>query len=285
MIERGNPPYQGQVGPPGGLVEEDEDLDVCAHRELEEETKVTDVSLEQLHAFGAPHRDPRGRLVTVAYYTLVRPDRLHPAAASDAANVRWFAVDALPSLAFDHAEIIAMARRRLRARLDESVDAFGFLPKTFTMEDLRTLVEIVGGERLDPAALSAPGVGPRADRGYRANKGRDASTGSALSRAAPKVIVSLRNSAHVGSPSGETRTITLPKFSPRKSPIKARGAFSRPSTMSSRYLMRPSRTSGPTSARKSGCWLAKSNTMKPRSVSRFVNTLTHEQRNPIDATR
>ena len=123
---------------PGGLVEEDEDLDVCARRELEEETGVTDVSLEQLHTFGAPHRDPRGRLVTVAYYTLVRPDRLKPKAASDAANVRWFAVDELPSLAFDHAEIIAMARRRLRARLDESADAFGFLPKTFTLEELRT---------------------------------------------------------------------------------------------------------------------------------------------------
>src|ERR1700722_16479934 len=120
LIQRGNPPFQGSWALPGGLVDEGEDLDVCAHRELEEETKVTGVSLEQLHAFGAPGRDPRGRLVTVAYYTLVRPDRLHPESASDAANVRWFAVDGLPSLAFDHAEIIAMARRRLRARLDES---------------------------------------------------------------------------------------------------------------------------------------------------------------------
>ena len=72
LIQRGNPPYQGKWALPGGLVEEDEDLDVCAHRELEEETKVTGVVLEQLHTFGAPHRDPRGRLVTVAYYTLVR---------------------------------------------------------------------------------------------------------------------------------------------------------------------------------------------------------------------
>jgi 8-oxo-dGTP diphosphatase len=149
LIQRGNPPYQGKWALPGGLVEEDEDLDVCAHRELEEETKVTKVTLEQLHTFGAPTRDPRGRLVTVAYYTLVHPDQLHPEAASDAANVRWFAVDALPSLAFDHAEIIAMARARLRARLDESADAFGFLPKTFTLDELRKVHEIVGGERLD----------------------------------------------------------------------------------------------------------------------------------------
>lgn len=150
LIQRGHPPFQGRWALPGGLVEEDEDLDVCAHRELEEETGVTDVALEQLHAFGAPDRDPRGRLVTVAYYTLVRPDRLKPKAADDAAAVGWFAVDDLPELAFDHAEIIAMARRRLRARLDESADAFGFLPETFTLEELRTLVEIVGGEPIDP---------------------------------------------------------------------------------------------------------------------------------------
>jgi 8-oxo-dGTP diphosphatase len=149
LIQRGNPPYQGKWALPGGLVEEDEDLDVCAHRELEEETKVTNVALEQLHTFGTPHRDPRGRLVTVAYYTLVHPDRLHPEAASDAADVRWFAVDTLPSLAFDHAKIIAMARRRLRARFDESVDAFDFLPMTFTLDELRKVHEIVGGERLD----------------------------------------------------------------------------------------------------------------------------------------
>jgi 8-oxo-dGTP diphosphatase len=151
LIQRGNPPFQGSWALPGGLVEEDEDLDLCAHRELEEETKVADVSLEQLHTFGAPHRDPRGRLVTVAYYTLVRPDRLKPKAASDAANVRWFALEELPaSLAFDHAEIIAMAHKRLRARFDESAAAFGFLPKTFTLEEFRSVVEIVIGERVDP---------------------------------------------------------------------------------------------------------------------------------------
>jgi 8-oxo-dGTP diphosphatase len=150
LIQRGNPPFQGSWALPGGLVEEDEDIDVCARRELEEETKVTGVSLEQLHTFGAPNRDPRGRLVTVAYYTLVRPDRLKPKASSDAANVGWLVVDELPSsLAFDHAEIIAMARKRLRAKFDESAAAFGFLPKTFTLEEFRAVVEIIAGERLD----------------------------------------------------------------------------------------------------------------------------------------
>ena len=98
----------------GGLVEPGEDLEVCAHRELEEETHLTGLSLEQLHAFGAPNRDPRGRVVSVAYLTLVRADRLEPPrAGDDAADIRWFDIDDLPSLAFDHAEIIALARRRL----------------------------------------------------------------------------------------------------------------------------------------------------------------------------
>jgi 8-oxo-dGTP diphosphatase len=150
LIQRGNPPFQGRWALPGGLVEEDEDLDGCARRELEEEAGVAGLELVQLHTFGAPHRDPRGRYVTVAYYTLVRPDRLNPQAASDAANVRWFPVDGLPSLAFDHAEIIAMARRRLRKRLEESAIAFGFLPDTFTLNDLRRMHEIVRGEPIDP---------------------------------------------------------------------------------------------------------------------------------------
>jgi 8-oxo-dGTP diphosphatase len=150
LIQRGHPPFQGKWALPGGLVEADEDLDVCAHRELREETGVTGIALEQLHAFGKPNRDPRGRLVTVAYFTLVRPDRLKPKAADDAANVRWFAVDELPSLAFDHAKIIAMSRRRLRATIDEFANAFQFLPRAFTLDELRSVAEIVAGERLDP---------------------------------------------------------------------------------------------------------------------------------------
>jgi 8-oxo-dGTP diphosphatase len=149
LIERRNPPFQGKWALPGGLVEVDEDLDVCARRELEEETGVTGVRLEQLHTFGKPGRDPRGRLVTVAYLTLVQPDRLKPKAGSDAAKFQWAAVGELPSLAFDHAKIIAMARDRLRARFDETPNPFDFLPKTFTLDEVRKIAEIVGGERLD----------------------------------------------------------------------------------------------------------------------------------------
>ena len=154
LIQRGNPPFQGRWALPGGLVEPDEDVDVCARRELEEETGVTGLSLEQLHTFGAPHRDPRGRIVTVAYYTMVRAGHLKPPrAGSDAAGVGWFALDGLPDLAFDHAEIVSLARRRLKARLDQSPAAFGYLPAAFTLGEMRALYELVGGESLDPRAF------------------------------------------------------------------------------------------------------------------------------------
>jgi 8-oxo-dGTP diphosphatase len=150
LIQRKNPPFQGSWALPGGFLEVDEDLDVCARRELEEETGVTGLELEQLHTFGAPHRDPRGRVVTVAYFTLVQAGRMKPPrAASDAANVRWFEVDNLPSLAFDHAEILSLARRRLQQRLEFSAAAFHYLPKTFTLSELQSLFEIIRGERLD----------------------------------------------------------------------------------------------------------------------------------------
>jgi 8-oxo-dGTP diphosphatase len=153
LIQRGNPPFQGRWALPGGLLEPDEDLDVCARRELEEETGVTGLPLEQLQSFGAPRRDPRGRVVTVAYLTMVRAERLKPRAGSDAAGVGWFAVAALPALAFDHAEIIAVARRRLSARFDQSAAAFGYLPRTFALEEMRAFYEILRGEPMDPRAF------------------------------------------------------------------------------------------------------------------------------------
>ncbi len=149
LIERGNPPYQGHWALPGGILEEDEDLDVCARRELEEETGVAGLELEQFHAFGAPGRDPRGRFVTVAYLTLVQPDRLAPKVASDAAGVGWFAVDSLPPMAFDHAEIIAMARRHLVLRLEQSPSAFNYLPGPIEPDERRHVLQTIRGERVN----------------------------------------------------------------------------------------------------------------------------------------
>jgi len=115
LIERDGEPYAGRWALPGGFVEMDEDLETAARRELHEETGVVVDSLEQLHTFGAVDRDPRGRVISVAYYGLTTQDRHTPRAASDARRVGWFAVDKPPSLAFDHGAALRMAIARLQA--------------------------------------------------------------------------------------------------------------------------------------------------------------------------
>ncbi len=153
LIERGGAPFQGCWALPGGFVEHDEDVDEAARRELEEETGVKGLSLEQLHTFGAPNRDPRGRVVTIAYYTLVPAGRLSPRAGDDAARAQWFDADNLPPLAFDHAAIVALARRRLGTGLEGTTLAAPFLPKAFTLADLRALHELIRGQPLEPRSF------------------------------------------------------------------------------------------------------------------------------------
>ena len=113
LIRRAEAPFEGCWALPGGFVEIDEDLDTAAARELAEETGIRGIRLDQLYAFGQPDRDPRERVISVAYTGLVQAADTTVKAASDAADVRWFALDSLPALAFDHAEIIAMVRARL----------------------------------------------------------------------------------------------------------------------------------------------------------------------------
>jgi 8-oxo-dGTP diphosphatase len=153
LIERGGAPFEGCWALPGGFVEHDEDLDEAARRELEEETGVKGLALDQFHTFGAPDRDPRGRVVTVAYYTLVPADRLSPQAGDDAARAQWFDADQLPPLAFDHAQILALARRRLTAALEATTLAASFLPEAFTLAELRALHELIRGEPIEPRAF------------------------------------------------------------------------------------------------------------------------------------
>lgn len=143
LIKRGGEPYQGRWALPGGFVEMDEDLEACARRELEEETGVSGVYLEQLYTFGRPDRDPRERVITVAYYALIPSDQVRLQAATDAEAVGWFAFEELPPLAFDHDEIVAMAHQRLVAKLDYSTIAFQFLPREFTLSDLQDVYEII----------------------------------------------------------------------------------------------------------------------------------------------
>lgn len=149
LIKRGGEPYQGRWALPGGFVELDEDLEASARRELEEETGVSGVYLEQLYTFGRPDRDPRERVITVAYYALIPSDQVRLQAATDAEAVGWFAFEELPPLAFDHDEIVTMAHQRLVAKLDYSTIAFQFLPREFTLSELQEVYEIIRREPVD----------------------------------------------------------------------------------------------------------------------------------------
>ncbi|MFK7998754.1 MAG: NUDIX domain-containing protein [Polyangiales bacterium] len=149
LIERGVPPFEGSWALPGGFVHMDEDLPEAARRELEEETGLSSSYLEQLSTFDDVGRDPRGRVVTVAYYALVRLRDHRIQAATDACDARWFAVWDVPSLAFDHELIVQQALERLKTKVRREPIGFELLPKKFTLSQLRGLYETVLETPLD----------------------------------------------------------------------------------------------------------------------------------------
>ena len=114
LIQRKHPPFEGCWALPGGFIEMEEPLEASALRELAEETGVTDVALTEVGIFGAPSRDPRGRVITIAYATVVEKSILNVKAGSDASEAAWFSNTELPKLAFDHNEIIQKALEKLK---------------------------------------------------------------------------------------------------------------------------------------------------------------------------
>ena len=149
LIQRKNSPFQGQWALPGGFVEMDETLEEAARRELFEETGMSNVFLEQLYTFGAVDRDPRDRVVSVAYYALVKPADHRVHAASDASDASWFSVGSTLRLAFDHNEILRRASDRLRAKVRYQPIGFELLPKKFTLRQLQQLYETILDRTLD----------------------------------------------------------------------------------------------------------------------------------------
>lgn len=143
LIRRGQEPYMGRWALPGGFVEMDESLDDAAARELKEEVGVEKVYLEQLYTFGEPSRDPRGRVISVAYFALVDAERQHISAASDAADAAWHSVFRPPRLAFDHRRILDYAVWRLRNKLEWTTVGYELLPKRFTLSELQRVYEII----------------------------------------------------------------------------------------------------------------------------------------------
>jgi 8-oxo-dGTP diphosphatase len=160
LIRRGEQPFLDHWALPGGFVRvgdaatnQGEDLDEAAARELAEETGLQrgSVFLEQLYTFGSAFRDPRMRVISVAYYALVPPDLAMSArAGSDARATSWSPVDSCPALAFDHDQILAVALERIRGKLDYSTIALELVPDPFTAADLRKVHETIEGRPLDP---------------------------------------------------------------------------------------------------------------------------------------
>lgn len=149
LIQRALEPFQGKWALPGGFVHVGESLDEAARRELTEETGLENVFLEQLYTFGAVNRDPREHVVSVAYYALVKLSDHRAQAATDAADARWFPIAELPALAFDHADIFALALARLRGKVRYQPIGFELLPPQFTLSELQHLYETVLATPLD----------------------------------------------------------------------------------------------------------------------------------------
>ena len=149
LIQRDIEPFAGRWALPGGFVHMDETLDDAARRELREETGLSNVFLEQLYTFGDVDRDPRGRVVTVAHYALVKLSDHAVKAATDARNAAWFTVDDVPTLAFDHGRVLEAAYARLQGKVRYQPIGFELLPPKFTLTQLQRMYEKVLDRPLD----------------------------------------------------------------------------------------------------------------------------------------
>lgn len=149
LVERGGEPYKGMWALPGGFMHINETIDECASRELAEETNLRNIYLEQFKVFSSVKRDPRERVVTVAYIALVRPADYQVIAGDDAVNAMWFNESKLPPLAFDHNEIIREARQYIAEVIRIKPIAFNLLDETFTAAELQRVYETINHATYD----------------------------------------------------------------------------------------------------------------------------------------
>lgn len=149
LVRRAETPFQGIWSLPGGFLLENESLDSAAQRVLHEKTGVSEVYMEQLYTFGDPQRDPRSRVITVAYIALIPWQSLPQPESEKIADLTWSSVDALPKLAFDHKQILEYAVMRLRAKVSYSNIVYGLMPKQFRLSELQRMYETIIDDSLD----------------------------------------------------------------------------------------------------------------------------------------
>jgi len=149
LIKRKYEPFKGQWAIPGGFVLDDESLEDAVERELHEETGIKINYLEQLYTFGKPDRDPRGRVVSIAYFGLVHPSAFKLFAATDAEQAQWFNINELPELSFDHKEILNTAIKRLQGKITYEPIGFELLDEKFPFSDLEKLYTTLLGRAID----------------------------------------------------------------------------------------------------------------------------------------
>lgn len=150
LIERGEDPYKGQLALPGNMVREDEDIDTAAERVLFELTGLSKIYMEQLYTFGEVNRHPAGRIITVAYFALikVRTHNLNPRIPF-ARKAAWHSFHDLPRLAFDHSVILEKAYRKLQRKIRYEPVGFELLPDKFTLSQLQNLYEVILEKSID----------------------------------------------------------------------------------------------------------------------------------------
>lgn len=149
LIERGIEPYCGKWALPGGFIDMDEDAETCARRKLVQETGLENIYMEQLYTFSDTGRDPRYRVISIAYYALVKLSDYNAQPGTDATNIKWFSISDIPELAFDHAKILDIAKERLKGKIKYQPIGFELLPEKFTLPDLHHLYETVLQTELD----------------------------------------------------------------------------------------------------------------------------------------
>lgn len=149
LVKRENAPYRGAWALPGGLVDQDESVDAAALRELQDETNIDNIYLEQLYTFGDANRDPRGCVITIAYYALVNWQRFELKSRFRVTDANWFPLRRLPDLAFDHRRIIDYALERLRSKINYTTVGFQLMSKQFTLTELQRSYEVIVAKRLD----------------------------------------------------------------------------------------------------------------------------------------